>query len=105
MHWIAWDRLSKPKKDGGLGFRDLHYFSVALLARQAWRILLNPESLCGQVLKAKYFPQEDFLHVTAKKGISYTWRSILKGRDLVRHGRIWRVGDVRRLTSGKILGF
>jgi hypothetical protein len=27
MHWLAWDILKQPKKDGGLGFRDPHTFN------------------------------------------------------------------------------
>jgi hypothetical protein len=26
MHWVSWERLVMSKKEGGLGFRDLHSF-------------------------------------------------------------------------------
>jgi hypothetical protein len=33
------------------------------------------------------------LHATPEPGISYAWRSILKGIQLLKEGIIWRVGD------------
>jgi hypothetical protein len=56
-------------------------------------MLTNPESLCAQVLKAKYFPAGSILEATPSCGISYTWRSILKGCELLKKGLIWRIGD------------
>lgn len=93
IHWVSWDIISKPKVEGGLGFRNLHYFNLAMLARQAWRILQNPCSLCTQVLAAKYFPDGSILEAKPMKGISYSWRSILKGVQLLKKGIIWRVGN------------
>jgi hypothetical protein len=82
-----------PKKEGGLGYKNLHTFNLAMLAKQGWRMLNNPESLCARVLKAKYFPNTDILGAKPREGISYTWRSILKGIEVVRSGVIKRVGD------------
>ena len=64
-----------------------------MLARQAWRLLVSPYTLCGQVLKAKYFPNGTILQCEARDGISYTWRSILKGVDLIKEGVIRRIGN------------
>ncbi|XP_073367527.1 uncharacterized protein [Aegilops tauschii subsp. strangulata] len=85
IHRVSWENMTTPKKDGGLGFRDLHSFNLAMLARQAWRILKNPTSLCAEILSAKYFPDRDLLNTEAKSGISYCWRSILKGVQVLKN--------------------
>uniref|UniRef100_A0A8R7U3Z9 Reverse transcriptase domain-containing protein n=1 Tax=Triticum urartu TaxID=4572 RepID=A0A8R7U3Z9_TRIUA len=98
IHWVGWDKLTKPKKDGGLGFRDLYSFNLAMLARQAWRMLQNPSSLCAQVMAAKYYPNQNLLQARPRDGISYSWRSILKGVQVLQSGIIWRVGDGRNIN-------
>jgi hypothetical protein len=61
-------------------------------------MLINPDSLCARVLKARYFPNSSILEATATSGISYTWRSILKGCDLLKEGLVWRIGDGSRVN-------
>ncbi|KAG5565563.1 hypothetical protein RHGRI_001466 [Rhododendron griersonianum] len=34
IHWYSWDKMSKSKKDGGMGFRNFRAMKEALLARQ-----------------------------------------------------------------------
>ena len=93
VHWFAWWKMCVPKEMGGMGFRDLHCFNLALLAKQCWRLLSEPDSLCARILRAKYFPGGNLLTCSLKKGSSYTWQSIWSGIQTFKRGHIWRVGD------------
>uniref|UniRef100_A0A2N9HCL8 Reverse transcriptase domain-containing protein n=1 Tax=Fagus sylvatica TaxID=28930 RepID=A0A2N9HCL8_FAGSY len=67
IHWINWGRLCTPKDEGGMGFRDLNCFNLALLAKQGWAKLgSNP---------------------------SFMWRSILAARELLLKGIRWKLGN------------
>jgi hypothetical protein len=56
-------------------------------------MLTVPDSLCARVLKALYYPNTSILEAVPKAGISYSWRSILKGIELLKVGVVWRIGD------------
>jgi hypothetical protein len=90
-----------PKKDGGMGFRDLHAFNLAMLAKQTLRLLTRPHALCAQVLKAKYYPNGDLLIAGPKSGSSFTWQSIVSSLQTFKRGHIWRVGNGRSINIWK----
>ncbi|PNX92866.1 hypothetical protein L195_g016009 [Trifolium pratense] len=52
--WLAWDRMAYPKARGGMGFRDLHAFNMAMVAKQGWNIMTSPNTLVEKVYKARW---------------------------------------------------
>ena len=76
-----------------MGFRDMSHFNDAFLAKQAWRLLHNKETLFYKVFKAKFFPNHSLLEAKESSSGSYAWKSILHGRDVVPDGACWRVGN------------
>jgi hypothetical protein len=95
VHWMAWENMIKPKSKGGSGFRDIHLFNQALLARQAWRLIQKPTSLCARVLKAKYFPYGDILDTVFASDPSPAWQGIEFGLELLKKGINKRIGNGR----------
>ena len=90
--WVAWDDMTKPKYAGGLGFRDIEMFNLALLARQAWRVMQEPNSFSARILKAVYYPEGDFLDAEAGSNPSRVWRAIVEGKGVLAQGIIRRIG-------------
>ncbi|KAL8107899.1 hypothetical protein AgCh_024343 [Apium graveolens] len=94
IRWMSWERLCNVKEAGGLGFKDLRSFNVAMLAKQGWRLLNNENPRVTNILKARYFPNTDFLNAKLGDNPSYMWRSILEAQDVVKTGMetvIWKV--------------
>jgi hypothetical protein len=90
--WVAWDDVIKPKHLGGIGFRCIEPFNLALLARQAWRLVQDPDSLSARILKVVYYPESDFLGADLGSSLSHVRRSIMEGNEVLLHGLIRRVG-------------
>ncbi|KAH1122259.1 hypothetical protein J1N35_005419 [Gossypium stocksii] len=63
IHWCSWEGLCDLKEAGGLGFHSLSKLNIALLAKQGWRLLTNPNSLMARVLKPKYFLHNNFMEL------------------------------------------
>lgn len=93
LAWLSWDKMYQPKRSGGLGFRNLRYFNLSLLAKQCWRLLVEPDSLLGRIFKARYFPNRDFMAATVRLRPSATWHSILKARPFLEQGIRVRIGN------------
>uniref|UniRef100_A0A803NT49 Reverse transcriptase zinc-binding domain-containing protein n=1 Tax=Cannabis sativa TaxID=3483 RepID=A0A803NT49_CANSA len=93
VHWGDWEKLCKDKWAGGMGFKDLEDFNQAVLAKQGWKLVTNPNNLFAQVLKALYFPNVEFLEVGKGAWCSNVWRGILCDRELLMKGTRWRVTD------------
>jgi hypothetical protein len=102
VHWIGWDRMCQGKQRGGMGFTNHQDFNQAFLAKQAWRLVSSPNSLCARVLWSRYFKNDEFMAAKCPKHASFTWRSIIHGRDLLMEGLVWRIRDgvrVRVMTD------
>ena len=97
IHWINGKKLCTPKKNGGMDFRDIQAFNLALLAKQAWRLIHNTHSLFYRLYKSKYFPMCSFMDVELGNNSPFVWWSLLAAMDIIKEGSRWRVGDGRAI--------
>lgn len=100
IHWCTWKNTCQMKNLGGLGFREMTKFNLAMLAKQRWRILTNPNSFFAQILKSKYFSNVDFLQPQLGNNPSHTWKSLWAVRGVLKLGVVtseWERGSRFRL--------
>ncbi|XP_074352546.1 putative mitochondrial protein AtMg00310 [Apium graveolens] len=102
IKWMSWSRLAEVKEGGGLGFKKLREFNLAMIAKQAWRLLNNLNPLVTTIMKARYYRDTDFLNANLGVNPSYTWRSIMVVQENMKQGsrrkiidgqdtRVWKV--------------
>jgi hypothetical protein len=97
IRWLAWDKLARPKVEGGLGFRNFHAFNKSMIAKQAWKFVSEPDKLVSRVFKARYFPRTSLFDAKIGANPSYAWRSIWNSRDVLINGCRWKIGDGRKI--------
>jgi hypothetical protein len=98
IHWVNWKKTCKAKSKGGMGFKNLRAFNEALLAKQGWRLITNPQSLVARMFKAKYYPQCDFLKAKRTQNWSFSWQSIQKSSWILKKGCVWQIGDGKSIN-------
>ncbi|KAF5470852.1 hypothetical protein F2P56_011340 [Juglans regia] len=93
VHWLSKKKMCKSKFVGGMGFKELETFNMAMLAKQAWRLLQNKESLFHKLYAARYFSNGDLLAASLGGNASYAWRGIWEAKNLLVKGGRWNVGN------------
>ena len=56
LHLISWEKIQKPRDEGGLQVRSLTTQNLALGAKLLWQLITGKESWSKEVLRKKYFP-------------------------------------------------
>jgi hypothetical protein len=80
-----------------MGFWDLECFNKALLAKQFWRLVQEPNSLASYILVAKYFHGGSWQDAKLGSRPSLAWRSMMWAKELLEEGLYWRLGDGKQV--------
>ena len=106
IHLAKWEKMCLPREEGGIGFRMIHEFNLALLAKQLWRLVQFLDSLVARVLRGRYYRMSSPLRLHSVSSPSYVWSSISAARKLLLLGIRQKkfILDIR-LGFGRIVGF
>jgi hypothetical protein len=80
------------KDYGGMGFKNLQAFNLAMLGKQAWNLVTKPNTLITKMFRARYFPNFDFIEASIGHNLSYVWRSIWSSKSVIKGGSRWSIG-------------
>lgn len=94
---ISWKKVSKPKEEGGLGFRDLKLFNRALLAKSAWKLCTDDTSICALSLKARYFSDGKVFNIKDNPNSTWSWRSTSSELMFIKKYSCWSVGNGQKI--------
>ena len=99
IHSNKWDTLCMRNEQGGMGFRSLLAFNLAMLAKHAWNFISNPITLANRLIIAKYFLHVNYLSAHLGSNPSFTWKSIWASQFILKQGCRWRIGDKSSLNT------
>lgn len=67
--WVKWEYVCLPKKEGGLGVKNLVEFNKALLGKWRWRLLKKEGGLWVRIVKSRY-GDLDYSHMWCQGAIN-----------------------------------
>jgi hypothetical protein len=104
--WVKWDDICKPKKEAGLGIRDLRLVNLSLLAKWRWKLLSHEKEVWKDVIIAKYgfenIGNGNLGEVQVLRTASTWWRDIC---DLDKNTNWFADAVVKRVRDGALTSF
>ncbi|GKV04570.1 hypothetical protein SLEP1_g16719 [Rubroshorea leprosula] len=98
LSYAAWDDVCVPRKEGGLGVKQLLHWNKAALGKLVWNICQHQESLWVKWAQVVLLRGEHFWKVKIPTDCAWTWRQVLKLRPLLKNIIWMQVGDGRQVS-------
>lgn len=101
INWLSWINMCSVKTEGGMGFRNLYGFNIALLGKHVWNFLHNTTSLVARLYKVRYFPNSNVLKASRGHGASFIWTGIYTAKEDLYKGFRWVFGNGKDIVATK----
>lgn len=79
----------------------MYEFNIALLGKNVWNCISNPDSLVSRVLKSRYYLDSHILKASKGKSSSFIWTGIWQAKKTLSKGFCWVVGDDQNIKAIK----
>ncbi|GJT69902.1 RNA-directed DNA polymerase, eukaryota, reverse transcriptase zinc-binding domain protein, partial [Tanacetum coccineum] len=90
---VAWKLVCRPKKEGGLGIKNLSVWNEVLMAKHLWNIACNKESLWVKWINVVRLKGTSIWEVKANSNTCCGWKHILSLRSKMRPHVKYEIGN------------
>jgi hypothetical protein len=81
---VSWKDVCYPKREGGLGLKDLEVWNQTSMRRHVWSIFARSGSIWVAWVRGNLLKRKSFWSVGIPQSCSWSWRKILKLRDVAK---------------------
>ena len=97
LYLIGWNKMAQPINQGGLVLMHLKC-CVAMLAKQVWRVMSNPNTLISQVIVAKY-GKGNLEEITQKHSNQcWRWKDVQSVASIITDNLFWQIGTGEKVS-------
>lgn len=80
---VAWDKLCRNKKEGGLGFRDIGIWNMIALCKLAWGVAQKQDNLWVKWVHGIYIKDSNWENYTAPAHASWSWKYVCQAKNMM----------------------
>jgi hypothetical protein len=96
---ISWDKICKPKDEGGIGVRDLKKMNQTLILKLVWQIASQDDKVWIGIMRAKYFSSGSLWETHDQTPSSALWKAIQSTKHMIKEDISWVIGYGKKIKA------
>jgi hypothetical protein len=94
---VSWDKLCNPKREGGLGIKNLEVWNNASILQHIWTLFTKVGSLWVAWIEENRLKGKSPWQVSIPNDCSWCWKKLLKLRNIAKHFLSFKVGSCSQI--------
>ncbi|XP_074265565.1 uncharacterized protein LOC141588005 [Silene latifolia] len=83
---VAWDKVTLPKKEGGLGIKKADIWNIATVGKLVNWIYCKADRLWIKWISDVYIKEQDWHTYTPPADATWVWKNVCKVKEKLKHG-------------------